>query len=150
MSENRQNDPGRSGWKQRSLEGFFGLVGPMWTKREGDSWAYGLVVEAQHTNPAGIIHGGALMTLIDHALSAIAWEAAQRRPCVTVQLDVQFVAAVRPAKLVEARGRVVKRAASLVFMQGNLTVEGEEVVTANAILKVIEARRSAAEAGSGA
>jgi len=99
MSENRQNDPGRSGWKQRSLEGFFGLVGPMWTKREGDSWAYGLVVEAQHTNPAGIIHGGALMTFIDHALSAIAWEAAQRRPCVTVQLDVQFVAAVRPAKL---------------------------------------------------
>lgn len=133
-------DPAHAGWKSRSLEGFFGLVGPLWTRKEGDSWAYGFVAEPRHTNPAGIVHGGMLVTLIDHALSAIAWEASERKPCVTVQLDVQFIASVRPGKRVEARGRIVKRTSSLVFMQGNLSVLGEEVLSASAILKVMEQR----------
>lgn len=72
-------DPSLSGWKPRSLEGFFGLVGPLWARKEEGAWAYGFVAEKKHTNAAGIVHGGMLATLIDHALSAIAWEANDRR-----------------------------------------------------------------------
>jgi len=128
-------DPALDGWKPRALDGFFGLVGPLWTRKEGEAWAYAFLAEARHINPAGIVHGGMLTTLIDHALSAIAWEANERRPCVTVQLDVQFLSAVRPGQLVEARGRIVRQTSSLVFMQGALSVAGEEVVTASAVLK---------------
>ena len=138
MTHADPKDPSLSGWKSRSLEGFFGLVGPLWTRKEEGAWAYGFVAEKKHTNPAGIVHGGMLATLIDHALSAIAWEANDRHPCVTVQLDVQFLAAVQPGRLVEARGRIVRRTSSLVFMQGNLTVKSEEVATASAVLKVIQ------------
>lgn len=130
-------DPAQAGWKKRELEGFFGLVGPLWTRQEDESWAYAFVVEAKHLNRAGVVHGGMLATLIDHALSAIAWEASDRQRCVTAQLDVQFVAPVRPGCLVEARGRIVKRTSSLVFMQGNLQVGGTEVAAASAILKVL-------------
>ena len=77
------------------------------------------------------------MTLIDHALSAIAWEDAGRRPCVTIQIDVRFLTAVRPQTLVEARGRVVRRTATLSFVEGNLTVDAEVAVTASAILKIL-------------
>ena len=80
-------DPSLDGWNPRSLDGFFGLVGPLWTRKEEGTWAYGFMAEPRHTNPAGVVHGGMLVTLIDHALSAIAWEANERRPCVTVQLD---------------------------------------------------------------
>ncbi len=131
-------DPAEDGWKARSLEGFFGLVGPLWTrKEEGGAWAYGFLAEPRHANSAGLVHGGMLATLMDHALSAIAWEACERRPCLTVQLDIQFLSAVRPGKLVEARGRVVRRTSSLLFMQGELTVKGEVVTTASALLKVV-------------
>ena len=129
-------DPSASGWKARTLEGFIGSVGPLWTRKENDSWAYGLVASTQHTNPAGIVHGGLLMTLIDQALSAIAWEDAGRRPCLTIQLDVRFLSAVKPPTLIEARGRVVRRTATLCFVEGNLTVGAEVVVTASAILKI--------------
>ena len=135
-SEQATPDPALDGWKPRPLGGFFGLVGLLWTRKEGDAWAYAVLAEAKHTNPAGIVHGGMLTTLVDHALSAIAWEANERRPCVTVQLDVQFLSAVRPGQLVEARGRIVRQTSSLVFMQGGLSVAGTEVVTASAVLKI--------------
>ena len=130
-------DPSTSGWKARTLDGFIGSVGPLWTRKENESWAYGLVATSQHTNPAGIVHGGLLMTLIDHALSAIAWEDAGRRPCLTIQLDVRFLTSVRPQSLIEARGRVVRRTATLSFVEGSLTVGAELVVTASAILKIV-------------
>ncbi len=130
-------DPARDGWKARTLEGFFGLVGPLWTRREEGAWAYGFLAEPKHANAAGIVHGGMLATLMDHALSAIAWEACERRPCLTVQLDMQYLSAVRPGKLVEARGRIVRRTSSLVFLQGELTAEGEAIAAASAILKVV-------------
>ena len=130
-------DPSTSGWKPRALDGFIGSVGPLWTRKEAEAWAYGFVATSQHTNPAGIVHGGLLMTLIDHALSAIAWEDADRRPCVTIQIDVRFLDAVRPSVLIEARGRVVRRTATLSFTEGQITVGTNVVATASALLKIL-------------
>jgi len=130
-------DPSASGWKQRDLAGFIGSVGPLWTRKENPAWAYAIVSKPEHTNPAGIVHGGLLMTLLDHALSAIAWEDAGRRSCVTIQIDVRFLGAVPPDRLIEARGRVVRRTTALSFTEGNLTVDGEVVATASAILKIL-------------
>jgi uncharacterized protein (TIGR00369 family) len=134
-------DPAAAGWTPRSLEGFIGLVGPLWTRQENDGWAYAIVAEARHANRAGIVHGGLLVTLIDHALSAIAWEAAARRPCVTVQLDARFLAPAHPGKLIEARGRVARLTTGLAFMEGGLTIEGERVLSASAVLRVLEQRQ---------
>ena len=129
-------DPAVDGWKPRTLPGFFALVGPLWTRKEGDAWAYGIMAEDKHTNPAGIVHGGMLTTLLDHALSAIAWEGNERKPCVTIALDIHFLAPARPGQFIAARGRIVRQTSSLVFMQGNLTVDGDEIAAAGAILKI--------------
>lgn len=130
------DDPVRHGWKARELGGFIGQVGPLWARREPDAWAYGILADDRHANPAGIVHGGLLTTLLDHAVSAIAWEANARKACVTVALDVHFVASARPGEFIEARGRIVRQAATLVFMQGSLTVQERTVATASAILKI--------------
>lgn len=126
-----------AGWKPRTLQGFSGLVGPIWARKEDAAWAYGLLATKAHLNPVGVVHGGLLTTLIDHAMSAIAWEAIGRRPCVTVQLDTHFVSAAREGDFLEARGRVVRAATSLVFVQGQVRVDGAEIVTACAVMKVI-------------
>ncbi|MEF7617441.1 PaaI family thioesterase [Aquincola sp. MAHUQ-54] len=126
-----------AGWRQRQLPGFIGLVGPLWTRKEEAVWAYGLLAAVAHLNPAGVVHGGLLTSLMDHALSAIAWEAVGRRACLTVQLDTHFIASAREGQFLEARGRVVRATSSLVFMQGQVSVAGADVVTASAILKVV-------------
>lgn len=128
---------GADGWRQKSLPGFAGLIGPLWARKEADGWAYGLLATGDHLNPAGVVHGGLLTALLDHALSAIAWEALARRACVTVQLDTHFMAAARAGQFLEARGRVVRATSSLVFMQGELSVDGNIVATGAALLKVL-------------
>lgn len=130
-------DPALDGWKPRTLPGFAGLVGPLWTRKEEDGWAYGLLAEDRHANPAGILHGGMLCTLLDHGLSVVAWEAYGRRPCVTVALDVQFLSAARPGDFLAVRGRLTRQTTSLAFLQGTLTVRDETIATASMIAKVL-------------
>ncbi len=129
-------DPAQDGWKARTLPGFFGTVGPLWTKRGAQGWEYALLAEERHHNPAGIVHGGMLCTLLDHALSAIGWEANERKPCITIAFDVQFLAPARAGDFVVARGQITRQTSSLVFMRGSLTVRDATIVTASAILKV--------------
>lgn len=127
-----------AGWRARELPGFAGLVGPLWTRKEEKdaSWAYGILAGPAHLNPAGLVHGGLLTTLMDHALSAIGWEATGRRACVTVQLDTHFLAAAREGDFLIARGRVLRATASLLFMQGSIATAETELVSASAILKL--------------
>lgn len=129
-----------AGWKPRQLPGHMGLIGPLWTRREGASWAYGLLTEERHLNPVGVVHGGALATLLDHGLSAIAWEAARRQPCVTVQLGIQYLAAAAPGQFVVARGRVARATESMVFVSGSLWAGEVELVQATSVLKVLNQR----------
>lgn len=126
---------GAEGWKPRELPGFIGTAGPLWTRREGDVWAYGLLVEDRHLNPAGRAHGGALMTLVDHAVSAVAWETCQRQACVTVQMDCQFFAALQPGQFAEVRADVTHQTGSMVFAAAILTVRGKPFLSCKAILK---------------
>jgi uncharacterized protein (TIGR00369 family) len=130
-------DPAANGWKARTLGGFIEAAGPLWTRREAEGWAYAILAEEKHTNPAGIVHGGVLTTLLDHALSAIAWEANERRACVTVTLDVHFLSPSRPGDFIEARGQVVRQTGSLLFMRGALSVSGRDIASATALLKVL-------------
>ncbi|MGE0714286.1 MAG: PaaI family thioesterase [Alphaproteobacteria bacterium] len=130
-------DPSAHGWKQRNVRGFSELVGPFWTRRDEQGWAYGFLAGDRHVNPSGVVHGGMLMTLADQALSITVWEAAERRPCVTVQLDTHFLSPVRPGDFVEARARVVRRTRSMVFVDGALAVNGDTVLTAMGVWKIL-------------
>lgn len=122
-------------WQVRDLQGFIAHAGPLWARREGEGWAYGFAIGPQHLNPAGVVHGGALLTLVDHAMSTVAWEAAGRVPCVTLQLDSHFAAPVLAGQFVQARARVARRTGSLVFMRGELHVDDSLVLGAQALMK---------------
>jgi uncharacterized protein (TIGR00369 family) len=125
------------GWKARELEGFIGIAGPLWTRRGDSGWRYGLLVEDRHLNPAGVMHGGALCTLLDHVISTVAWEACDRAPCVTLQLDSQFLAAVKAGQFIEASAAVEHRTRGMVFMRGRVEADGVAVLVGQAILRIV-------------
>ena len=126
-----------AGWKQRSLGGFADRFGPLWTRRENDGWAYGVLATQEHLNPAGFVHGGGLCALFDHVVSAIAWEAVGRRACVTVQLNTQFLAAAREGQFLEARGRVTRATNTLVFVDGTIQSEMTELLRGSSVQKIV-------------
>jgi uncharacterized protein (TIGR00369 family) len=127
------------GWKRHDLAGFIQTAGPLWTRREEDGFAYGLLLGPEHANPAGVAHGGSLVTLADHAISTVAWQSAGRTPCVTVQLDTHFMAPARPGEFVEARAIVKHRSGSLLFMHGTLSAGDRIVLSAQAVMKIVSA-----------
>ena len=116
-------DPLSDGWKPMdqgaALPGGLGL--PLARQIDG-AWHYGLQTRADHANPNGVLHGGVLMSFADHALSMLAWEAGDRAPCTTIQLNTHFLDAIKPGEFIECRGEVTRRTRSLIFLRGVVSV----------------------------
>ena len=126
-----------AGWRRvRTSGAFMSGAGQLWARRCDADWAYAVWATQAHLNPAGVVHGGLLATLADHAISTVAWEAAGRVPCVTVQLDMHYLAAVAQGVLLEARAHLVRRTSSLLFMRCVLRVADREVAAAQALMKM--------------
>jgi acyl-coenzyme A thioesterase PaaI-like protein len=117
-------DPAARGWRPLKGAALPGGLGVPWALKLGDNWRYGLLTGAEHVNPSGAVHGGVLMAFADHGLSFLAWEAAERAACATIQMNSQFLDGVAPGEFVELRGEVVRRTKSLVFMRGLMVALG--------------------------
>jgi acyl-coenzyme A thioesterase PaaI-like protein len=109
-------DPAAGGW--RALPGG--------AKQVDGAWQYGLPTIPEHDNNNGVVHGGILMAFADHGLSFLAWEAAERAPCTTIQLNTHFLDGVIPGEFIVLRGEVTRRTRGLVFVRGILAVLGED------------------------
>jgi acyl-coenzyme A thioesterase PaaI-like protein len=133
-------DPAAAGWQLDKDEGFIGLIGPVWSRPNGDSVLYAFMAEPKHHNRRGVVQGGMLMTFADRSLGRTSWYANDRQPQATVQLDVHFIDAVQIGEFVEAKCRVVRRTRSLVFMAGELVVGDRVVATANGVWKTLGKR----------
>jgi acyl-coenzyme A thioesterase PaaI-like protein len=111
-------DPASDGWRALPAAAMPGGLGVPWAKKHEGAWRYGLLTTTDHDNGNSVIHGGVLMAFADHGLSFYAWEAAERAPCTTIQLNTHFLDGVRPGEFIELRGEVTKRTRGLVFVRG--------------------------------
>jgi acyl-coenzyme A thioesterase PaaI-like protein len=121
-----------------------GSLGVPWAKKLGGNWLYGLLTDPEHANPNGVVHGGVLMAFADHGLSFLAWEAAERAPCTTIQLNTHFLDAIRPGEFIELRGEVTRRTRGLVFVRGIIVArhadELREVGAVDGVWRVLRPR----------
>jgi acyl-coenzyme A thioesterase PaaI-like protein len=132
-------DPASNGWRMMRGGAMPAGIGFPWAKRVDDRWHYGMLTAVEHANPQGALHGGILMTFADHGLSMLAWEAAQRAPCSTIQLNTHFLAAVEPGDFVELHGEVTRATKGLVFVRGVLSVGDRDVAAVDGIWRVLRA-----------
>jgi acyl-coenzyme A thioesterase PaaI-like protein len=121
-------DPAAEGWRRLPGAPLPCGLGVPWAKRVDGLWRYGLPTTAEHGNNNGVVHGGVLMAFADHGLSFLAWEAAQRAPCTTIQLNTHFMNAIRPGEFMELRGEVTRRTPGLVFVRGLIGIREHEAV----------------------
>lgn len=117
-------DPAGDGWRALPGAAMPGGLGVPWAKKVDGAWHYGLPTTPDHDNKNGVVHGGVLMAFADHALSFLAWEAAERAPCTTIQLNSHFLDGVRPGEFIVLRGEVTRRTRGLVFVRGVICVAG--------------------------
>nr|WP_321455836.1 PaaI family thioesterase [uncultured Cohaesibacter sp.] len=133
-----QNKDGNDGWSPLKTQGFMELIGPLLRqKRENGEKRYGLHIVAQHLNALGVVHGGVLSTLLDQTIALEAWNAADRQPTLTVQLDTRFVGAARDKDFLFAVARVRHASRSMMFVDADVLLEnGTLIASATAIMKI--------------
>lgn len=127
-----------AGWEPFDGKGFVDLVGPLYCRRGEDGLrAFGFVATEKHANLIGLVHGGMLMTLADRALGVGAWDSAGG-PCVTIQMDMQFLSAVKMGEFAEIAPELVRRTRSLVFLRGTVKVGERPTAMATGIWKILD------------
>ena len=71
-----------------------------------------------HLNSFGVVHGGALMTLLDVVMAHAARSALPDMGAVTIDMTTHFMQAARGRQT--ARGRLLHRSATLAFTEGHV------------------------------
>lgn len=130
--------PGKapSHWTRREFKGIPDSLAALWTHRDEKGWHYGVQLDEGHANAQGFIHGGVLVTFLDHALSLLVWEASGRSICSTVQLDSHFLEALRPPAFVTLEADILKQGRSMMFARGTLRVDDRAVMQATGVWRV--------------
>src|SRR5690625_1327465 len=131
-------------WKSHNLPGLMGAIGPLLSKKSNGCWHYGLVITNIHLNAAGYIHGGTITTLIDHALSAHGWQLMNKTPCITLQLNTNFIHSATIGDFLIVKPRLVRQTKTLLFLEAEVTANQVIVATAQAIFKCLPPKKPAA------
>ena len=136
----RLGPPDASWTEFRRDHGLTGLIGPLWFRREGEDIVFALRAEAKHCNVRGVVHGGLMMTLLDHVMGAHVWRVGGKAASATISLNTDFVAAAQSGDWIEARSRITRRGTGLAFVSGELSVDGKPIASAQGVWKILGQR----------
>ena len=128
-------DPAAHGWERIKGHNFGELVGPIWRRGDG---RFGIVAADKHRNHRSVIHGGVLMSLADQAMGMTGRRATGDKPHATIEMNMQFIGAVKVGDFVEAHCEVVRRTRSILFIESKLKVGARIVAAASGIWKILE------------
>ena len=133
-----------AGWYHWSHDPFENGAGPFFMRRDGEGrFVSAFRAEQRHMNGAGFMHGGCLMTFADFALFAIATDELRGDMAVTMNLSSDFLGAVQPGALVEARGEVTRGGGKTIFVRGMITGDGKPALSFTGIIRRLGKRPAA-------
>jgi uncharacterized protein (TIGR00369 family) len=115
-------------------KGYSERFGPVFIDRDGGRMAFR--VDGRHINPADGLHGGALATFADAMIAAVhdgVEAGAAHTP--TISLSVEYFAPVPEGALVEAEVDLVRKTASMIFVQSLMSVGERRIGRASAIYR---------------
>jgi len=97
----------------------------------------GFRAEQRHCNPAGIVHGGMLMTVADMTAGfCTAMNAGIDKFMPTVNMTFDFVASGNVGDWIEGRSEIMKITRSLAFTTVDLSAAGNRLIRASCIMKI--------------
>lgn len=112
-------------------------IGPLYFKREEDSYRFGFLVERLHTNKNKILHGGMMMSFADEMMGHKVYHATGKKRCATISLNFDFLASAVEGDWVYLKSNITRQGASVVFIRGELYVGDKMILTADGIWKIL-------------
>ena len=127
-------------FEQISLKpGFMKHNGGLLFKTISESeYEFKATIKENHLNAAGITHGGFIATFIDAGAGTAAHRIADKKPCVTISLEIKFISPINLGQELIGRTKIQKKTKSMVFLTCELTAENKIVATASGVWKILK------------
>ena len=94
-------------------------------------------INENHLNAIGITHGGFICSLIDAGAGTAAHRCAGQAPCVTVSLDLKFIATTKIGDEIVGFTKILKKTKSMVFLICHLKSKDKIIASASGIWKIL-------------
>lgn len=111
--------------------------GLLFRKVKNNQFEFKTKIKNIHLNKAQITHGGYICSIIDAGVGTAAQTFANGKPCVTISLEVNFIAPTRLNDIIVGTVLVNKKTKSLVFLSGVLKTRKKIIATSSGIWKII-------------
>ena len=95
-------------------------------------------INENHLNAIGITHGGFICSLIDDGAGTAAHRCAGQAPCVTVSLDLKFIATTKIGDEIVGFTKILKKTKSMVFLICHLKSRDKIIASASGIWKILK------------
>ena len=95
-------------------------------------------INKNHLNAIGITHGGFICSLIDAGAGTAAHRCAGQAPCVTVSLDLKFIATTKIGDEIIGFTKILKKTKSMVFLICHLKSKDKIIASASGIWKILK------------
>lgn len=97
-------------------------------------------INENHLNAAGITHGGFICSLVDAGAGTAAHRCAGQAPCVTISLDLKFIAATKIGDEIVGFTKILKKTKSMVFLICHLKSKNKIITSASGIWKILKTK----------
>jgi uncharacterized protein (TIGR00369 family) len=94
-------------------------------------------INENHLNAAGITHGGFICSLIDAGAGTAAHRCAGQASCVTVSLDLKFIATTKIGDEIVGFTKILKKTKSMIFLICHLKSKDKIIASASGIWKIL-------------
>ena len=95
-------------------------------------------INENHLNAIGITHGGFICSLIDAGAGTAVHRCAKQAPCVTVSLDLKFIATTKIGDEIVGFTKILKKTNSMVFLICHLKSKDKIIASASGIWKILK------------
>tara|TARA_Y100000590_G_scaffold16117_1_gene19494 strand:- start:104 stop:502 length:399 start_codon:yes stop_codon:yes gene_type:complete len=103
-----------------------------------NEYEFKTTIEENNLNTAGITHGGYIASIIDSGAGTGAHRAAKSSMCVTISLDIKFIAASKLGDEIFGFVKILKRTKSMVFLICHLKNNEKIIASASGIWKILK------------
>ena len=124
-------------FKQISIKaGFMKHNGGIFFRKISDSeFEFKTTIDENKLNSAGITHGGYICSIIDAGAGTAAHRASNNLPCVTISLDIKFIASTKTGDEIKGFTKIQKITKSMVFLICNLESNSKLIASASGVWK---------------
>ena len=121
--------------------------GLLFRKIKNNKYEFKTKIKKIHLNRARHTHGGYICSIIDAGAGTAAHYCANGKPCVTVSLEVKFMAPTKYNDEIVGAVSIDKKTKSLIFLSCILKLKNKIIASSSGIWKILNYKMSGAGYG---